>query len=158
MLVGVAPWQDYILGDAEPTLAGSVTIVPNTDFDDRWQRMAERMIARNGGRPCTYLPRTPSGAWLPISQSPVIVNLTAMRGEDGAGNVRIIGKTGLISAREWYVRRGFASRPQKGDEIETGQESFYVEDVDVVERISPDGVARDLKFRLALAGASHRRA
>lgn len=157
MLLGAAPWQDYVLGDAEPTLAGVVNVVPVTGYDGKWWVMVEKRQAEMGGRGCNYIPRTPSGNPIPILNSTVIVNLINLKGEDGAGNVRIIGKMGVIAAREWYAKRLFTSRPQRGDKIETGQETFYVEDVNVVEKRAPDGVVRDLKFQLDLAGASHRR-
>lgn len=156
MLLGVAVWQDFVFGDTEPTLAGLVTTGPVTGYDDEWQRMVERQIARHGGRSCTYIPRTPSSVLIAIEPATVVINLTSIKGEDAAGNVRVLGKQGLLAAREWY-RRGFTSRPQRGDMIDTGAERFYVEEVDVVERAAPNGAVRDLKFRLGLTGASHRR-
>ena len=157
MLVGAAPWQDYVLADAEPTLAGVIEIVPITGYNGRWWRMVENMTARHGGDPVSYIPRTPSGTILPIFSSPVICNLMDLKPEGGEGDVSIIVKKGVIAAREWYVNRLFASRPQRGDRLETGYETFHVEHVTVVRRKAPDGVTRDLKFQLALSGASHRR-
>lgn len=157
MLVGAAPWQDYVLGDAEPTLAGEVNVTPVTGYDGKWWTSCEKLQLKEGGGPCNYIPRTPPGAFIPIFSSTVIVNLMDLKDEDGEGDVSIIVKKGVIAAREWYVNRLFTSRPQRGDRLETGAETLYVERVNVVPKRAPDGVTRDLKFQLMLSGASHRR-
>lgn len=157
MLLGAAPWQDYVLGDTEPTLAGSVVVVPVTGYDGRWWTMVEKMQVEHGGGPCNYIPRTPTAHIVPLLSSTVIVNLIDLDTEEGHGDVTIIRKRGVIAAREWYVKRGMLSRPQKGDRIETGEETFYVGPVNVVRKRAPDGVTRDLKFQLELSGAAHRR-
>lgn len=156
MLVGGFIWQDFILGSQEPDFAGSVTIVPLTIYDYPWWLMVERQNRANGGRTVNYIPRNPATALLiELSQS-VLCNLTKFKGEQDPGAVQIIDKVGIIPARSWFFA-GFQSRPQRGDMMETPQESFYVEYVDVVEKEAPDGVVRDLKYRLHLTGAAHQR-
>lgn len=156
MLVGGFIWQDYILAEQDASFVSIATIAPLNGYDGRWWRMVEDRNRAAGGKPVNYIPRTPSlSVTLQLSRT-VLCNLTKFRGEDAEGAVRVIEKVGIIPARSWWLA-GFFNRPQRGDKLETALENFFVEDVDVVEREAPDGVVRDLKYRLALAGASHRR-
>lgn len=156
MLVGGFIWQDYILAEQDPSFVSFATIAPLIGYDGRWWRMVEDRNRAAGGKPVNYIPRTPSLSVTQQLSRTVLCNLTKFRGEDAEGAVRIIEKAGIIPARSWWLA-GFFSRPQRGDKIETAQETLFVEDVDVVEREAPDGIVRDLKYRLALSGASHRR-
>lgn len=157
MLVGGFTWQDFVFGSMDPALVSSVTFVPNTVYDFPWWVMIETQNRRNGGRDVNYIPRTPAAAPLASLSGTTLCNLTRFDSEQAEGSVAIIEKLGVIPARSWF-RSGFLSRPQRGDRLETQQETFFVEDVDCVERLAPDGVVRDLKYRLSLSGASHRRA
>jgi hypothetical protein len=158
MAIGVAPWQDYVLGDQLPSLAMvSTAPAPTLNYDDEWQLMVEDTIRQLGGRPCTYNLSLPSGYFATIVSTPLTIALRKLSGETPHGQARIIKKAGFIAAREWR-RRGCTTRPQRGDEVITALERFYVEDVKVSERPGTDGVVRDIKYRLALTGASHRRA
>lgn len=156
MLVGGFTWQDYVFGSMDPAMVSSVTVVPNTAYDYPWWVMIEAQNRRHGGRDVNYIPRTPAAAPLASLSGTTLCNLTRFDAEKGEGSVAIIQKMGIIPARSWF-NSGFLSRPQRGDKLETGAETLFVEDVDCVERLAPDGVVRDLKYRLFLAGAAHRR-
>ncbi len=156
MLVGGFIWQDYILAEQDASFVSFAVIAPVTGYDGRWWRMVEDRNRENGGKPVNYIPRTPSLSVTPQLSRTVLCNLIDLKAEDGAGAVRVIGKMGIIPARSWWLA-GPTSRPQRGDRFETAQETFFVEDVDVVEKRAPDGVVRDLKYRLSVSGASHRR-
>lgn len=158
MLIGAAVWQDYILASSVPSFAGSVTVGPITGYDGEWWRMVERRNKAAGGRIVNYIPRNPvnSIAVVPELSRSVLCNLIKFDEELQSGAVAVIDKIAVIPARSWWLA-GFGSRPQRGDTLETPQETFFVEHAEVVEREAPDGVVRDLKYRLHLAGASHRR-
>ena len=156
MLVGGFIWQDYVLAEQDASFAGSVTIAPVTGFDGSWWRMVEERNRDNGGRPVNYIPRTPAISLTFQLSGTVLCNLIDLTAKDADGAVRIIGKMAIIPARSWWLA-GFGSRPQRGDRLETALETFFVEDVHVVEKRAPDGVVRDLKYRLSVSGASHRR-
>lgn len=156
MLTGGFIWQDYVLAEQDASFISIVTIAPLNGYDGRWWRVVEDRNRANGGRIVNYIPRTPSlSVTYQLSRS-VLCNLTNFKGTQADGAVRVIDKTGIIPARSWWIA-GFFDRPQRGDTLETPLETFFVEDVDVVEKVAPDGVVRDLKYRLALTGASHRR-
>ena len=145
MLVGGAAWQDYVLGDTEPTLASSVEIAPNTMYETRWHVMAQNMVARNGGALVNYIARgEPSRTVMGA-----LINLSA---DETAGEAHYIIRELQIAARDWYAVAGFMSRPQKGDWFETPEETFYVGPVHPIARA---GV--DVKYKVSIEGAPHRR-
>ncbi len=158
MRIGFAPWQDDVLGDTAAALAMvSTAPAPADGYDFEWWRMVEDRVAENGGRLCTYNLSLPSGFYSTIVSTPLIVALIDFKAETEHGAVRVIDKVGVLAARQWR-RRGCTTRPQRGDEMWSGAEYLYVEDVQVIERRAPDDVVRDIKYKLMLTGASHRRA
>lgn len=156
MLVGGFTWQDYVLASQIQDFAGTVTIVPMTQYDFPWWKMVENRTRENGGRSVNYVPRNPLATLIPELSHSVLCNLSKFTGDQDPGAVQIIDKIGVIPARSWFLA-GFLTRPQRGDTLETVQETFYVEHVDVVEKEAPDKVVRDLKYRLRLTGAAHQR-
>lgn len=158
MRLGQSAWQDDVLADRAGGLVMiSPGVAPSDGYDFEWWRMVEDRVLDQGGRPCTYNLAYPSGYFATIVSTPLVVAFVDFAAETEHGAVRVTDKRGIVAAREWR-RRGLTTRPQRGDELWSAQEYFYVEDVDVVEKRAPDGVVRDVKYRLRLTGAAHRRA
>lgn len=155
MQLGVTTYQDFVFGDTVAFVMQPPPAETSSDYEYEWWVMVDNRIRAQGGEDVLYSPRVGAGED-PIE--PKTVTMAVIRQQESIvnGQVQIVKPRAVIAQRAWFAA-GFRSRPQRNDILDSGQEKYVIEAVHCIGRRAPDGVVRDIKHKLELSGAGHRR-